>query len=239
MVPKYAPLGGKRLGAVSSKPRLGSNVIVGQNVRLFPGVSVGNNVFIDDNVTLGYPNEEQFAEFMKDLSSGQAKSIEDYADKLTEIGDNSVVRSGVTICSGTRIGEYLDCDHGVYIGGNNEIGRKAMIEYKAMIYHSNKIGNEATISGFMCNGCRIGDKVAMHGFLVHKYDRPVELLPEPSPIIEDGATIGMLATVIGKVTIGRNAYVGAGAVVTRDVRPGTLVVGIPAIEKMKWLKRVV
>jgi tetrahydrodipicolinate N-acetyltransferase len=115
------------------------------------------------------------------------------------------------------------------------IGRNVTL-YGAKVYSDNRIGDESIISGFVCNGCTIGKNVAMLGFLVHRYDRPVEVLPEPSPIIEDGATIGMNATIVGKVRIGRNAYVAAGAVVTCDVRPNTLMVGVPAREKKPWLK---
>jgi serine acetyltransferase len=47
-------------------------------------------------------------------------------------------------------------------------------------------------------------------------------------VVEDGASIGSNATILGPVTIGRDATVGAGAVVTHDVAPGATVVGSPA-----------
>jgi acetyltransferase-like isoleucine patch superfamily enzyme len=46
--------------------------------------------------------------------------------------------------------------------------------------------------------------------------------------VENGATIGSGAVIIGDVTIGADALVGAGAVVTRDVAPGEVVAGVPA-----------
>jgi acetyltransferase-like isoleucine patch superfamily enzyme len=221
---------------ISAQSRLGSNVYVGHNVHIFPKVILGKNVFVDDNVTLGYPNKSQFNRFLEDLHSGKKNLIDDYVDKPTEIGDDSIIRSGTTIWSGTKTGARLGCDHNVLIGGNNLIGHNVKFLYGAKVYSDNRIGDESVISGFVCNGCVIGNNVAMLGFLVHKYDRPVETLPEPSPIIENGATIGMHATIVGKVRVGRNAYVSAGAVVTADVKPNTLVVGVPAKEKKAWLK---
>jgi len=229
----------KKRKYLKGKTTNGPTGYMGQGVRIFPNVTIGSNVFVDDNVTIGYPNEGEFETFKADLQSGLHVRIEDYVKSPTVIGDNSIIRSGTVICSGTKTGPYLDCDHGVFVGGKNSIGEDVMIQYKGMIYNNNRIGDEVTISGFVCNSCVIGNKVAMHGSLVHDYDRPVKVIPEPSPIIRSGATVGMHAVVIGKVVIGRNAYVAAGAVVRTNVRSGYLVAGVPAHEKGKWAKKVV
>jgi acetyltransferase-like isoleucine patch superfamily enzyme len=217
-------------------------VYKGRGVRVFPNVTLGKGVFLDDHVAVGYPNEDEFSRFLTDFRSGFKVRLEEYVKAPTVIGDNSIIRSGTTICSGTRIGPNLDCDHGVFIGGKNVVGSDATILYRAMIYHGNRIGNDVIISGFVCNLCEIGNGVSMFGYLVHKYDViggipiPDDRLPEPSPIIRDGATVGMLALVIGKVVVGENAYVAAGAVVKRDVKSGTLVAGNPAKFIRKWTK---
>jgi acetyltransferase-like isoleucine patch superfamily enzyme len=56
-------------------------------------------------------------------------------------------------------------------------------------------------------------------------DRPLEFAPV---VLEDGCDIGVGAIILPGVTVGANAQVGAGAVVTRDVAPGAVVVGVPA-----------
>jgi acetyltransferase-like isoleucine patch superfamily enzyme len=56
-------------------------------------------------------------------------------------------------------------------------------------------------------------------------DRPLEMAPV---VLEDGCDIGIGAIILPGVTVGRRAQVGAGAVVTRDVEPGAVVVGVPA-----------
>lgn len=224
---------------ISAGSRISSNAYIGRGARIFPHVEIGDKAFIDDNVTIGYPNEEEFNRFIEDLQSGRRGDLTGFVKAPTSIGNSAIIKSGTVVCSGTTVGPDLYCDHGAYIGGNNTIGKNAVIQYGAMIYDNNAIGDDVTISGFVCNGCKIGKSASMLGFLVHKYDRPVEATPEPSPVVEEGATIGMLAVVIGKVTVGRNAYVGAGAVVTRDVAPGSFVTGIPARVAGQWRKNVV
>jgi acetyltransferase-like isoleucine patch superfamily enzyme len=53
------------------------------------------------------------------------------------------------------------------------------------------------------------------------------------PTIEDGAMIGANVTLLPGVTIGKNSIVGAGAVVTKDVAPGSVMMGVPARESRK------
>lgn len=53
-------------------------------------------------------------------------------------------------------------------------------------------------------------------------------------VVGDGAVVGIGATVIENIRIGENAFVAAGAVVTRDVQPGTIVAGVPATFRKMW-----
>lgn len=140
-----------------------------------------------------------------------------------DFGDDVVVYSftnlyGCTIGSGTRIGPFVEIQRGVVVG------RLCKIQSHA----------------FICDGVRIGDGVFVgHGVMFVNDKRPKavndrgqlageedwELLPVS---VEDGATIGSGAIIMGGVTIGQEALVGAGAVVTADVAPGAVVAGVPA-----------
>src|SRR5579885_425955 len=135
-----------------------------------------------------------------------------------DFGDDVVVYSftnlyGCTIGSGTRIGPFVEIQRGVVVG------RLCKIQSHA----------------FICDGVRIGDGVFVgHGVMFVNDKRPKavndrgqlageedwELLPVS---VEDGATIGSGAIIMGGVTIGQEALVGAGAVVTADVAPGAVV----------------
>jgi UDP-2-acetamido-3-amino-2,3-dideoxy-glucuronate N-acetyltransferase len=137
-------------------------------------------------------------------------------------GENVVVYSftnlyGCEIGDNTRIGPFVEIQRGVRIGANCKIQSHA----------------------FICTGVEIGDEVFVsHGvlFINDKFPRATadgrlqdegdwELLPT---IVERGATLGSGAVVVGGIRIGQEALVGAGAVVTRDVEPGEVVVGNPA-----------
>ncbi|MCC6236395.1 MAG: serine acetyltransferase [Dehalococcoidia bacterium] len=77
--------------------------------------------------------------------------------------------------------------------------------------------------GSVINARRIGANVTIQGGVTLGMRNEMEF-----PVIEDGATLGAGCRVLGAVRVGAGATVGANAVVTRDVEPGTTVVGIPA-----------
>ncbi|QLK24600.1 serine O-acetyltransferase [Natrinema zhouii] len=101
---------------------------------------------------------------------------------------------------------------GVEIHPGAEIGRRVTIDHGMGVV----IGETA----------EIGDDVHMyHGVtLGGDTNEPVKR----HPTIEDGAQLGANATLLGDITIGEDAAVGAGSVVTEDVEPGATVVGVPA-----------
>ena len=140
-----------------------------------------------------------------------------------EFGDNVIVFSftnlyGCRIGDNTRIGPFVEIQRGAVIGSNCKIQSHT----------------------FICDGVEIQDEVFVgHGtmFINDKFPRATnergELQTEADwtllPIVvERRATLGSGAIVMGGVRVGAAALVGAGAVVTRDVAPGELVLGVPA-----------
>jgi acetyltransferase-like isoleucine patch superfamily enzyme len=128
--------------------------------------------------------------------------------------------------------------YGCRIGAGTRIGTFVEIQRGAVIGVACKIQNHT----FICDGVEIGDRVFVgHGvtFVNDKEPRATasggalqtdddwDLQPT---VVEDGASIGSGATILGGVRIGRDAMVGAGAVVTRDVPARATVVGNPARE---------
>ena len=79
-------------------------------------------------------------------------------------------------------------------------------------------------------GARVGDDVTFAGgvVLAGKYYDPARAAEQQFPTIEDGVVLGAHAVVVGGVTVGRNATVGANSVVLSDVPPDTIVLGNPA-----------
>lgn len=125
--------------------------------------------------------------------------------------------------------------YGCEIGDDSRIGAFVEIQKNA------KIGARCKISShtFVCEGVTIEDDVFVGHGVVFINDLDPRATADGRPQTEAdwnvvrtrvcrGASVGSGATVLGGVTIGENALVGAGAVVTRDVEPNTVVAGNPA-----------
>jgi len=123
-----------------------------------------------------------------------------------------------------------------------EIGDETRVGTFVEIQHGARIGRRCKISShtFICEGVAIEDDVFIgHGvmFINDRYPRAVAPGGQPQTTddwecaptwVRRGASLGSGVTVLGGITIGEDAMVGAGSVVTRDVPPGVVVVGNPA-----------
>jgi UDP-2-acetamido-3-amino-2,3-dideoxy-glucuronate N-acetyltransferase len=140
-----------------------------------------------------------------------------------EFGDDVVVFPftnlyGCRIGAGTRVGPFVEIQRGAVVGANCKIQSHA----------------------FICDGVEIADEVFVsHGvvFVNDKVPRATtadgSLQTEEDwtllhTIVERRASLGSGAVILGGIRIGEGALIGAGAVVTKDVPPGTTVVGNPA-----------
>lgn len=121
------------------------------------------------------------------------------------------------------------------IGDNSKVGAFVEIQKGATIGKNCKISSHT----FICEGVHIEDNCFIgHGVMFTNDLFPRATNPDGSPqsesdwnvvetFVKKGASIGSNVTVICGVTIGENAMIGAGSVVTKDVPPNTLVVGNP------------
>jgi acetyltransferase-like isoleucine patch superfamily enzyme len=126
--------------------------------------------------------------------------------------------------------------YGCEIGDNSKVG--AFVEIQKNV----KVGKNVKISThtFICEGVTIEDNAFIgHNvtFINDKYPRATNEEGEPQTekdwkvvptLVKRGASIGSSSTILCGVTIGENAIVGAGSVVTKDVPPNTIVAGVPA-----------
>lgn len=126
--------------------------------------------------------------------------------------------------------------YGCSIDDNSKIGTFVEIQKNASIGKNTKISSHT----FICEGVHIGDNVFIgHNvtFINDKYPRSAN--PDGSmqteadwsvveTFIKNGASVGSSSTILCGVTVGENAIVGAGAVVTKDVPANTVVAGVPA-----------
>ncbi|MGA9975325.1 MAG: acyltransferase [Candidatus Sulfotelmatobacter sp.] len=126
--------------------------------------------------------------------------------------------------------------YGCEIGDESKIGAFVEIQKNASVGKRCKISSHT----FICEGVTIEDNVFIgHGvmFINDSYPRATaadgNLQTEADwkverTIVKKGASIGSGATILSNISIGENAIVGAGSVVTKDVPPGSIVVGNPA-----------
>lgn len=143
--------------------------------------------------------------------------------------------NNVTLGKDVKIFDFTNL-YGCSIGDNSKIGTFVEIQKNASVGKNCKISSHT----FICEGVHIEDNVFIgHNvtFTNDKYPRSTN--PDGSmqnekdwkvveTFVKQGASIGSSATIICGVTIGENAIVGAGSVVTKDVAPNATVVGVPA-----------
>ena len=132
----------------------------------------------------------------------------------------------VKLGKNVKIYDFVNA-YGCEIGDNTKIG--AFVE----IQRGAKIGKNCKISShsFICDGVVIEDNVFIGhnvSFINDKYPRILREWKKIPTLIKKGASIGTSATIMGGITIGENAMIGAGSLVLKDVPDDTTVVGVPA-----------
>jgi UDP-2-acetamido-3-amino-2,3-dideoxy-glucuronate N-acetyltransferase len=153
------------------------------------------------------------------------------------VTDSSTLRIAPDVKLGRDVKIYAFVNlYGCAIGDESKIGAFVEIQKGVTVGRRVKISSHT----FVCEGVTIEDEVFVgHGvmFTNDRYPRATSasgaLQTEADwavvpTLVKRGASIGSHATIIAGVTIGERAIVGAGAVVTRDVPPGTIVAGVPA-----------
>jgi acetyltransferase-like isoleucine patch superfamily enzyme len=141
----------------------------------------------------------------------------------------------VKLGPGVKLSKFINL-YGCEIGEETKIGAFVEIQKHATVGRRCKISSHT----FICEGVEIEDNVFVgHGvtFINDSYPRATaadgSLQTESDwtverTLVKRGASIGSGSTILSKVTIGENAIVGAGSVVTRDVPPNVIVAGNPA-----------
>ncbi len=182
---------------------------------IVPEVILGTDMMVDEGVKLGYLT---------------GRKIKDYT---LRIGDGACIRSGSVIYGGTTIGKGLSTGHNVTIREENEIGDGFNLWNCGTIDYGCKIGDNVKIH---CN-CYIAQFTVIenNAFMAPGVTIANDIHPGcefsahcmRGPHIEEGVEIGVNVTIIPFVRIGAHSVIGSGAVVTKDVPPGSVVVGNP------------
>ena len=191
-----------------------SGVVIGDKVEIFPGSYIGK---VPKGAAVARKfNYRQHIEIKSNCSIGPNAVI--YYD--VEIGENTLIGDGASIREQCRI------------GSNCLLSRYVTVNYETTIGNNTKIMDSTHITG----KCHIGDNVFISLLVGSTNDSAIGKLGYDEtrvigPTIEDGVAIGAGAMLMPAITIHKNAIVGAGSVVTKDVPAGTVVMGSPAVVK--------
>ncbi len=147
------------------------------------------------------------------------------------VHESSYVDDGVTIGMGTKIWHFSHIQTGSIIGTNCSIGQNVNIANNVKIGNNVKIQNNVSVY----EGVELEDYVFCGPSMVFTNIKlPRSEFPQRGSkyylktLVKKSASIGANATIVCGVTIGEYAIIGAGAVVTKDIPPYSLVVGNPA-----------
>ena len=146
-------------------------------------------------------------------------------DEGAQLGEGTRVWHWVHICGGARVGERCSFGQNVFVGNDVVIGNNVKVQNNVSIYDAVTLEDDV-----FCGPSMVFTNVhnpRSHVVRKNEYRRTV---------VRQGASIGANATVVCGNTIGRFAFIGAGAVVTRDVPDHALMVGTPA-RRLGWMCR--
>lgn len=144
-------------------------------------------------------------------------------DEGAYIGDESRIWHFVHVCGGAKIGKGVSLGQNVFIGNKVTIGDKCKIQNNVSVYD-----NVHLEEGVFCGPSMVFTNVYNPRSLIERKDEYRDTL------VKKGATLGANCTIVCGVTIGEYAFVGAGAVVNKDVPAYAMIVGVPG-NQIGWM----
>ena len=158
-------------------------------------------------------------------------------DQEATVHDSAIVDPGASIGPGSRVWHFVHVCGGATIGAGCSLGQNVFVGNKVVIGDNVKIQNNVSVydnvtleDDVFCGPSMVFTNVYNPRSAVSRKDEYRDTL------VRRGATLGANCTIVCGVEIGEEAFVGAGAVVNRDVPPHALMVGVPAVQ-IGWMSR--
>jgi acetyltransferase-like isoleucine patch superfamily enzyme len=207
-----------------------SGASLGRGVRIHPHAVIEPGVRLEDEVEV-FPGAYLGKEPKGARATARAMSFERrlVIGRGTSIGPNAVIFYDVEIGAGTLIGDGASIREQCRVGARCIISRYVTVNYNTTIGDGTRIMDLTHITG----NCVIGDDVFISVLVSTANDnemvtRRYEEGRVVGPRIGSRVSVGEGACILPGVTIGDGALIGAGSVVTKDVAPHALVIGVPA-----------
>jgi UDP-2-acetamido-3-amino-2,3-dideoxy-glucuronate N-acetyltransferase len=147
----------------------------------------------------------------------------------------AIIDEGVTIGAGTRIWHWVHISSGAVIGEQCSLGQNVFVGAQAIIGNNVKIQNNVSVydnvtlqDDVFCGPSMVFTNVYNPRSAISRKSEFQETL------VKRGATLGANCTIVCGVTIGEYAFVGAGTVVNRSIKPYALIVGNPG-RQIGWM----
>jgi UDP-2-acetamido-3-amino-2,3-dideoxy-glucuronate N-acetyltransferase len=144
-------------------------------------------------------------------------------DEGAQIGNGTSVWHWVHVCGGAKIGERCSLGQNVFVGNKVVIGNNVKIQNNVSVYDNVTLEDDV-----FCGPSMVFTNVYNPRSSVSRKDE------YRNTLVKCGATLGANCTIVCGVTIGEYAFIGAGSVVNRDVKPYALMVGVPA-KQIGWM----
>ena len=144
-------------------------------------------------------------------------------DEGAQVGEDSRIWHFTHVCAGARIGSGVSLGQNVFVGNKVKIGDRCKIQNNVSIYD-----NVYLEEGVFCGPSMVFTNVYNPRSLIERKDQ------YRNTIVRKGATLGANCTIVCGITIGEYAFVGAGAVINKDVPAYALMVGVPA-KQIGWM----
>lgn len=144
-------------------------------------------------------------------------------DVGAQIGEGTRVWHWTHVCAGARVGRNCSFGQNVFVGNDVLIGSNVKIQNNVSVYDAVTIEDNV-----FCGPSMVFTNVYNPRSAVTRKDEYRRTL------VKRGATIGANATIICGITVGEYAFISAGAVINKDVKPYALMVGVPA-RQIGWM----
>jgi UDP-2-acetamido-3-amino-2,3-dideoxy-glucuronate N-acetyltransferase len=146
-------------------------------------------------------------------------------DEGAQIGEGTRIWHWVHVCGGAKIGERCSLGQNVFVGNKVIIGNNVKIQNNVSVYDNVTLEDDV-----FCGPSMVFTNVYNPRSAVSRKDE------YRNTLVKRGATLGANCTIVCGVTVGEYAFVGAGAVINRDVRSYALMVGVPA-KQIGWMSQ--